>query len=309
MLGVSRFSCDHMLADIKIAHSVFALPFALLGGAMVAWPPGGSGVPKIPGGDVVLMLVLVVVAMVAARTAAMLSNRLIDRELDARNPRTSQRPLACGLASVGSYRLGLAGASLIFILVAVIFVLRFDNPWPLVLSVPVLVWICTYGLFKRFTAWCHLWLGASLAISVPAAALAVNPTAIPVVPGIWLLAGMVLCWVAGFDVIYALQDIKIDCEEGLHSLPSRLGASGAIWVSRGLHVAAVVLLLMVWWLDQRLGVVFLTGVGVVAALLLIEHATVRRWGTTKMAMTFFTLNGVVSCVLGLTGIIDLLNCG
>ena len=296
-----------MLADIKIAHSVFALPFALLGAAMVAWPPEDSGVQALSGGHVAIAVVLVIAAMIAARTAAMLSNRLLDRELDARNPRTAGRPLASGEASVRSYKIGLLAAAVVFIAITSLFWWLLANPWPLMLSIPVLAWICSYGLFKRFTALCHVWLGASLAISVPAAAIAVHGEAIPAVPSIWFLSAMVLCWVAGFDMIYALQDVTIDADEGLHSAPSRLGVTGALWTSVVLHLLAVGFLVAAWWLDQRLGVVFLVGVACVAILLVIEHATVRRWGTTRMALTFFTLNGVVSCILGLTGIIDLVN--
>ncbi len=295
-----------MLADIKIAHSVFAMPFALLGGAMAAWPPEASGLHPVPRQHLIWIVALLVAAMVTARTAAMLSNRLLDRRIDARNPRTASRPLATGAASTAVYAWSLAASALVFVLIAAGFLWAFANPWPVILSLPVLAWICVYGLFKRFTSWCHVWLGASLAISVPAAAVAVDPAAIVEVPSVWLLAGMVLCWVAGFDMIYALQDVDVDRAEGLHSMPSRLGGAGAVGVSRALHVAAVLLLLMVWWIDPRFGPVFLMGVLAVATLLAVEHATVRRWGTSRMALTFFTLNGVVACVLGAAGIADLL---
>lgn len=294
-----------MLGDIKIAHSVFALPFALLGGAMAAWPPASATATSLHGGEVLGVLLLVVAAMAAARTAAMLANRIFDRELDARNPRTALRPLAAGSVSLRAYVIGLIISSACFVVLSLIFWWSMGNPWPSILAVPVLVWICAYGLFKRFTALCHLWLGASLALSVPAAAIAVNPAAIPGQPAMWLLAVMVWCWVAGFDVIYALQDVDVDEAQGLYSMPSRLGASRAIWVSRVLHIAAVASLVAAWLIDKRLEGWFFAATIVVAALLIVEHATVRRWGTTRMAITFFTLNGVVSCVLGAAGIIDL----
>lgn len=295
-----------MFGDIKIAHSVFALPFAVLGAVMAGWPPEGSGAPVVSGDVFVWLIVLVVAAMVTARTAAMLSNRILDRAIDARNPRTASRPLASGAATLQQYGFMLAAMSLLFVGIAACFWWVAENPWPLMLSVPVLAWVCAYGLFKRFTAWCHLWLGASLAFSVPAAAVAINPDAVFAEPSLWLLAGMVLCWVAGFDVIYALQDVAIDREEGLHSMPSRIGERGALWVSRILHIAAVMLLVLAWWFDPRFGWVFLIGVGFVGALLIVEHATVQRWGTTRIALTFFTLNGVVSCLLGVAGIVDVL---
>ena len=139
-----------MLGDIKIAHSVFALPFALLGGAMAAWPPAWSGVTAIGGGDVLAALVLVIAAMVAARTAAMLANRIIDRELDARNPRTAGRPLAAGTVSLRAYVVGWSGVCLCFVVIAFMFWWAMGNPWPAILSLPVLAWICAYGLLKRF---------------------------------------------------------------------------------------------------------------------------------------------------------------
>ncbi len=293
-----------MLGDIKIAHSVFALPFAVLAAFMAAFP-AASGAATIPPSRFAVDVVLVVCAMVTARTAAMLSNRILDRKIDARNPRTASRPLASGEVALGQYVFVFIAMSVLFVAIALVFWIVNDNAWPIILAVPVLVWICAYGLFKRLTAFCHLWLGASLALSVPAAAIAINP---PVLAGpeLWLLAGMVLCWVAGFDVIYALQDVDVDRAEGLHSMPSRLGESGALWVSRLLHLAAIVLLALVWWTDDRLGSVFLVGVGAVAALLIVEHATVHRWGTSRMAITFFTLNGIVSCWLGVAGVVDIL---
>jgi 4-hydroxybenzoate polyprenyltransferase len=293
-----------MLGDIKIAHSVFALPFALLGGVMAA-----RGVPEhtVGGRDLVWSLLLVVIAMVAARTAAMLSNRILDRHIDARNPRTHARPLAAGDVSLRAYARGLVAAVAVFLMCCVIFALLLDNPWPLLLAVPVIAWICAYGLFKRFTWWCHLWLGASLALSVPAAAIAVNPQVVFELPALWVLAAMVLCWVAGFDVIYALQDVDTDVAEGLHSMPSRLGVERAMWCSRTLHMFAAGLLFQAWWLMPALGWWFFFAACIAGTLLVVEHRTVHRWGTTKMALTFFTLNGIVSCVIGAAGMWDLLS--
>jgi 4-hydroxybenzoate polyprenyltransferase len=295
-----------MLSDIKIAHSIFAMPFAILAAVMAAWPPEASGIAAVSGGVFVGAIVLIAAAMVTARTAAMLSNRILDRAIDARNPRTASRPLASGAAAVPNYVFVLVAMAVLFVGIASLFWFMLANPWPLMLSVPVLAWVCAYGVFKRFTAWCHLWLGASLALSVPAAAVAINPEAVLAEPSLWLLAGMVLCWVAGFDVIYALQDVDVDRSEGLHSMPSRLGVRGALWVSRVLHLAAVALLVLVWWVDPRFEWTFLVGVVAVATLLIVEHATVRQWGTSRMALTFFTLNGVVSCILGAAGIVDVL---
>ena len=292
-----------MLGDIKIAHSVFALPFALLGAMMAA---RGVANLTVSGRDLAIAITLVVIAMVAARTAAMLSNRILDRHIDARNPRTRGRPLAAGDVSLRTYTQGLIGALAVFLACCIAFWLVLANVWPLVLCLPVIAWICAYGLFKRFTWWCHLWLGASLALSVPAAAIAVNPDVVFHLPALWVLAAMVLCWVAGFDVIYALQDVDTDISEGLHSMPSKLGIERAMWCSRTLHLFAAGLLFQAWWLTPQFGWLFFGAACITAALLMVEHRTVDRWGTTKMALTFFTLNGVVSCVIGAAGIIELL---
>ena len=166
-------------------------------------------------------------------------------------------------------------------------------------------WLGLDPLLKRMTWACHLWLGASLAMSPLAAAIAVQPETLMHQPALWLLSGMVLCWVAGFDIIYALQDVDIDRREGLHSIPSTFGFNGALWFSRILHVIAGGCLILAWSVDQRLGGVFLAASIAACLLLIVEHLTVRRWGTSRMALTFFMLNGVVSCILGAAGIIDL----
>ena len=284
-------------ADIKLAHSIFALPFAILGACIAAGAP-------LRFEEVWLPLVLIVVAMVCARTAAMLANRILDADIDKANPRTAGRALPSGRLSRGDALVAFVLASGGLLVICVLFGVLRDNWWPAALGVPVLAWICAYGLFKRFTAFCHLWLGASLALSPLAAAIAVNPDALAL-PQIWLLAGMVLGWVAGFDVIYALQDIDVDRRDGLHSIPARFGTRGALWISRILHLVAVGLLVGVWETEPAFGSVFGGAVVLVAMLLVFEHATVNRWGTSKMAITFMTINGVVSIVVGAVGVIEL----
>ena len=180
----------------------------------------------------------------------------------------------------------------------------YGNWWPVILAVPVLGWITAYGLFKRFTWMCHLWLGASLALSPVASAIAVDP-AFLASPPIWLLAGMVLCWVSGFDVIYALQDVEVDRRDGLNSIPAHFGVDGALRIARLLHFFAAILLFAVYRTEAAFGTLFLVAAFLVAGLLLLEHATVRRWGTTRMAITFMTINGVVSIVVGIAGIAEL----
>jgi 4-hydroxybenzoate polyprenyltransferase len=323
-------------ADIKLAHSVFALPFALLAAVMAALGPtrgtwfvsGGDGVdpassyahpylhpdyagtfwPRFAG-----QLALITVAMVLARTVAMLANRLLDREIDARNPRTAERALPSGRLSAASALAVLVLCAALFMLVCVAFGLLYGNWWPAILGLPVLAWLSAYPLLKRFTFLCHVYLGSCLAISPLAAAIAAYPPPVtdqpfPLAsqPALWLLAAMVLCWVAGFDIIYALQDVAVDRKEGLHSMPSRLGERGGLWVSRLLHIVAAGCLIVVALVDERFGVLFAIGVAIVIVLLIVEHATVAKWKTARIALAFFMLNGVISCVLGALGIADVL---
>ena len=170
----------------------------------------------------------------------------------------------------------------------------------------MILWISLYGLAKRFTQYCHVWLGSSLALSPLAAAIAIDPASLTDSSALWFLALMVLFWVAGFDVIYALQDVEIDARDGLRSMPSTLGVSGALFAARAMHVASILALVFVIWVVPQFGTLMAAAAGMMAALLLVEHLTVRRWGTSRMALTFFTLNGVVSCVVGLAGVTDII---
>lgn len=298
--------------DIKLAHSVFALPFAVLG-AFLAAGTGGTGAED--GGAIAWgrfggQLGLVVVCMVFARTWAMLFNRLVDARFDAMNPRTRGRAVASG--ALGIRRAwGLAACSaLLFVVATAGFLALYGNPWPLTLSGAVLGWIAFYSLTKRFTALCHVFLGSALAVSPVAAAIAVEPSVMLSWPigdvgrGVLLLAGFVMVWVAGFDVIYALQDLEFDRETGLHSVPSRCGWRGAIWVSRVLHGAGLVVLGLAVWVTPGLGVLTWIGVGLVAGLLAMEHVTLARRGKAGIPMAFFTYNGIVSCGLGVLGVVD-----
>ncbi len=291
-------------ADIKLAHSVFALPFAVLGAFLARtgeWP-GNAGFAG--------RLALIVVCMVCARTWAMLFNRLADRRIDAANPRTKGRALASGRLTVAQGWIAASAAAGLFVGATALFEVCFANPWPLMLSVPVLAWIAFYSLTKRFTAACHIFLGGALAASPIAAAIAVNPSSVilpllpPSVLSIWCIGAMVVCWVAGFDVIYALQDIEFDRGAGLRSIPAKVGWRGAIWISRGLHVMAFVFLLAAWGMDGRLGWLFGSGVACVGGLLIAEHVILSRRGKAGLDMAFLTVNGVVSCVLGVAGCVD-----
>jgi len=293
------------MGDIKLAHSVFAMPFAILGAFLVAPYLGDAPVHGIDWPKFSKMLLLIVVCMVFARNWAMLVNRVADARIDAKNPRTAKRAFASGALSMRDGYLLLTINAIAFLVACSVFGFLFDNWWPTILGVPVLIWIGFYSFTKRFTWLCHLFLGGALAASPIAAAIAVGPENIPNAPAIFPIAAMVLCWVAGFDIIYALQDIEYDQEVGLSSIPSRFGWKRAAWLSRVLHVLAMVSLASAWSLEPRFGVLFGIAIGLVGVALIYEHVILARRGKAGIPMAFFTLNGLVSIVLGLTGCLDL----
>lgn len=294
------------MRDIKLAHSVFALPFAVLAAFLVAPFHGDAPEHGIRWGAFGGMLVLVVVCMVFARTWAMVVNRVADAGLDADNPRTEGRAFASGSLSGrdGVMLLGLSGLG--FVASAAGFGVFFGNWLPVILSVPMLGWIGFYSFTKRFTWLCHVFLGSALAASPIAAAIAVGPGELGFEPGVYALAGMVLFWVAGFDVIYALQDMEHDQEVGLNSVPARFGWRGAVWMSRGFHVLAMIGLVLAWWLTDRFGGVFVGAIALTGAMLACEHWVLSKRGKAGIPMAFFTLNGVVAVVIGVLGVVDVL---
>ncbi len=275
---------------------MFALPFALLATFLAA----GSVEGRLPQPTTLL---LIVVCMVLARTVAMAFNRWADWRMDAANPRTARRAVASGQLTPG-YMLGvIVVCSLAFIAVTGGFWLLHDNPWPMVLSPLVLGWLCVYSLTKRFTWLCHVFLGSALALSPLAATIAVEPGYLAQ-PEPYLLFGMVLCWVAGFDVIYALQDVAFDRENRVFSMPANLGVGRALWISRLLHVACAAMLVTLAVISTQLGVCFAVAVGLTAALLVLEHVLVWRSSTNHIDAAFLTVNGVISLLLGAAGVID-----
>ncbi|MGD9693139.1 MAG: 4-hydroxybenzoate octaprenyltransferase [Phycisphaerales bacterium] len=295
------------LRDIKLAHSVFALPFAVLGAFLAAPMFRGEGATAGGGwGRFAGQLGLVVVCMVFARTWAMLVNRIADRAFDAANPRTAGRALASGrLGRSDAVRIAVI-AGLAFVVCCGLFWMAFDNPWPLMLALPTLVWIAFYSFTKRFTWASHLFLGGALAASPVAAAIAVDPTYLWHGTPLWCLASMVLCWVAGFDVLYSLQDEAFDRGVGLRSVPARWGGRSARWMSRGLHALAFGALVLVWVSDPRLGTIFgVAGLGV-GALLVWEHVHLSRRGIAGLPVSFGLINGVVALAVGSAGCFDVM---
>ena len=280
---VGRFR--ESLEMIKFAHTVFALPFALLsyfratGGVLSAWTLGW-----------------VVAAMVGARTAAMTFNRIADRTIDAENPRTASRAIPAGRISVG-FAAGLcAAASALFLLSA-----RELNPLAFALAFPTLAVLFGYSYTKRFTALSHLALGLCLAIAPVGAWVAVRGRIEwpPVALGL-----SVLFWTGGFDVLYALQDEAFDRARGLSSLPVRLGSRGALVASALFHAATLVFLVL-FARAVHGGTLLSIGIAVAAAAIAVQHALVRPGDLSRLDAAFFTANGVMSVAFGALGILDL----
>lgn len=281
---------------IKLGHSVFALPFAVMA-AFLAGRNLPGGVPEWG------QLALVVVCMVCARSTAMTFNRIVDAGVDARNPRTVARPIPARQITTKQAGLFLALCAGGFVLGCLGFAVWYDNIWPIALCLPVLAYLCGYSYSKWVTRWSHFYLGSAIALSPAAAWLAIHPPSLG-----WptmVLVGAVTLWIGGFDIIYACQDIAFDRNEGLHSLPARLGPAKALWIARTAHLLTIALL-AVLGLVAELGVLYWTGVAVVAILLVVENALVRADDFRCVNLAFFTVNGVISVVLGVLAVSDIL---
>lgn len=283
--------------DIKLSHTVFALPFALLATFLAAGWAGRS--PDV--GEFVLILL----CMFFARTFAMAFNRLSDALIDASNKRTEQRAIPSGRVRWDTMLWVVIASALAFVLCTALFIVQSRNALPLILSLPVLGILGAYSYTKRFTWLCHAFLGLALSISPVAAAIAIEPIYLSQ-PIVWLLAAMVLTWVAGFDVLYALQDTEVDRQLGLYSIPSRLGVGKALIISQALHLLSIASLLTVAWLSDQLGTLFAIAAGLTCALLILEHALVWGGRTKQLNMAFFTVNGIISLALGVAGIADII---
>ncbi|HWH56451.1 MAG TPA: UbiA-like polyprenyltransferase [Terriglobales bacterium] len=275
------------LEMIKWEHSIFALPFALCGAMLAA-----RGMPSIH------QLVWIIIAMVAARSAAMSFNRLADASIDAANPRTSARALPAGILTHGFVRSFVLFAAAVFLLSA----------WELnrlafLLSPIALAVLLLYSYTKRFTRWSHVVLGFALGIAPAAAWIAVRGS---LDPRILLLTAAVTFWVAGFDVLYACQDLDFDRGAGLHSIPRYLGIAKSLWVARLFHALMLALLMVLVW-AFGLGTMAITGIGLVLLLIGYEHSLVSKNDLTKLNAAFFTMNGVISVVFFVFLALDLLH--
>ena len=269
------------LEMIKIEHTLFALPFAFLGAVLAA-----RGIPT------AWQILWITVAMVGARSTAMAFNRIADRALDARNPRTSMRAIPAGALSVGFVLLFTIVSAAIFLFAAAML-----NRLTLVLSPVALGSVLLYSYTKRWTMFAHLVLGWCLAIAPTGAWIAVRGTLDSPVP--LLLSLVVMLWTAGFDVLYACQDYEFDRREGLYSIPARVGIRRALWISRGLHAGAFAGLVALYFVT-KLGALSAVGVFVTGALLIYQHRLVRADDLSRLNAAFFTTNAFVSLILFLT---------
>jgi 4-hydroxybenzoate polyprenyltransferase len=269
----------HSLDMIKFEHSVFALPFALTGAAL-AFRESGTGISQS-----IWTLAWIIVAMVSARSAAMAFNRLIDADIDARNPRTRTRHLPAGLLSAGFAWVFVAVSVLIFFTAAGAL-----NSLCLKLAPVALAIIFFYSYTKRFTSLSHLVLGLSLGIAPAAAWIAVRGS---LDWRILLLTAAVMFWTAGFDIIYSCQDYEFDRSAGLFSLPARIGPGPALVMSRLLHLMMIVTLTALS-AAFHLGLLSLAGIVAVALLLIYEQSLVRPTDFSRVNAAFFTMNGWVS---------------
>jgi 4-hydroxybenzoate polyprenyltransferase len=292
---------------IKFAHSIFALPFALIATFWAFKTLGWRNLGGIAGGGGRLALILL--CMVAARTWAMTFNRLIDRPFDAANPRTAKRPSVTGAVSVPFMQATLAICAAAFLAATAAFWPLFSNPWPLSLALPVLAWLATYSLTKRFTALCHFWLGISLGLAPISAWIAIAPPhtnpADPRGLTILLLGAGVTFWVAGFDILYALQDEQFDRGEKLHSIPAALGRARALLVSRLCHLLTAAAFLAVG-ITGQFHALYWAGYTAAVLLLMIEQSLVSPRDISKINIAFMTANGLIGLVFGALAIADTL---
>ncbi len=272
---------------IKFEHTLFALPFALAAAAIAARAHGITAA-RVAG---------IVVAMAGARTAAMGFNRIVDRHIDARNPRTARREIPAGVISLrAAWGMTLAATAVFVVAAAAL------GPLCLALSPVALLFLFGYSFTKRFTALCHLFLGLAIASGPAGAWIAVRGD-FGWPPGLLMIA--VGAWIAGFDILYALSDREFDRSAGVHSIPARLGVRGALIVSALFHVITLSALVALGGC-AHLGPSYAIGVAIVAALLIYEHAIVRPGDLSRLDVAFFNLNGYVSVVFFAATLIDTL---
>lgn len=292
------------LGLIRFSHTVFALPFAALATAMAfAAPLPDGGQPAFRIRD----LVGILFCMVFARSAAMAFNRIVDAEIDAKNPRTAGRHVPAGILSRRAVWIFTLLCSLAFIGSTALFL---PNVLPLVVAVPVLAFLCGYSLAKRFTSAAHLWLGVALSLSPLCAWVAIrgpqsilNPVDL-VAP--LILAASVAAWVTGFDIIYACQDAEYDTDVGLNSIPAKFGVAGALKISAGCHVLMLFFLacLPLFAKSVGFGWLFWSALGLISVLVIRQHSLVKPGDLDRVNQAFFDMNAAISVALLIVGVVD-----
>ena len=277
-----------ILEMIKFEHTVFALPFALISAILAARTlPGG-----VPGARSIFWILM---AMVGARSAAMAFNRIVDARFDARNPRTANRAIPAGLLSVGQVWLFTVAAIVLFVFAA-----HQLNPLCLALAPVALLVVLGYSFTKRFTSLSHLALGFGIGIAPIGAWIAITGR-LELIP--LMLGAVVMLWIGGFDIIYALQDVDFDREAGLFSLPKAIGKGPALLVSRVMHALMLAILAAVG-IAAGLGWLYFAGVMVVAGLIAYEHSIVSPTDLSRVNVAFFTMNGWVGVALFVFVLLD-----
>ncbi|OHB80765.1 MAG: 4-hydroxybenzoate octaprenyltransferase [Planctomycetes bacterium RBG_16_64_10] len=289
---------------VRFSHTAFALPFALLA-ALMAWTTGAAATPPRPWRGAELAGILI--CMVAARTAAMAVNRLADAKWDALNPRTAGRHIPTGRVSVPSAITLVVICSGVFVAGTLLFL---PNRLPLYLSAAVLAFLFGYSYTKRFTSWSHFYLGAALMLAPISVWVAIRGPVVVHEPAdlipVVILGAAVLVWVAGFDILYACQDLEFDRQVGLQSIPARWGLQAALWIAALCHLATVALLAALPHFYPHFGWLYRAGVGAVLVLLIYEHTLLRPDDLRRVNLAFFYVNVVVSGGLLLVGTLDLL---
>ncbi|MGH1339837.1 MAG: UbiA-like polyprenyltransferase [Aureispira sp.] len=280
------------LSLIKFSHTIFALPFACIGFFLATTQSAQATVNWI-------LFLKVLAVMVFARSAAMAFNRYIDRDIDEKNPRTAVREIPAGVISPTNALLFIIGNCLLFVITC-----YFINPLCFYLSPIAIAVILGYSYTKRFTALCHFVLGVGLALAPVGAYLAVTGVFDPTSQLAILYGCIVLFWVAGFDIIYALQDEDFDRDLGLNSIPAALGKKGALWLSNILHILAAAIVLYIGW-SSAAHTLYWIGAILFIALLFYQHLLVKPNDLSKVNLAFFTTNGVASVLFGLLVITDM----
>jgi len=274
-----------IFADIKIQHTIFALPFAIMSAFIAA-----KGLPQTE------KIIWIIVCMVGARSAAMAFNRVLDVRFDARNPRTQDRALPAGRVDIRSYWLFLIVSSAIFIFAA-----NMLNSLAFYLSPVALLIVFFYSFTKRFTAYSHFWLGLAIAISPVGAWVAIREE---ISFSSLILGAAVIFWLVGFDILYSCMDVEFDRSSGLKSIPQKFGIENALRIAFASHGVMILFLLGLLFFVGQLGVLYSIGVVVVAILLFYEHSLVRPDDLSKINIAFFNMNGIISLGLMVFVIID-----